>query len=262
MFAKLIYLVAGLIIFLLAYRWFINQPSKDISRKLKRIGLYGIAAGLIFMALTGRLPLLFAVFAGLIPFAQRAFALFRNYHLFKNLGNQFPNLKGMGGLGGFGGLNQQSNHSPGQNSRIETQFLRMSLDHETGTLSGIVLDGQFKGRRLDELNLNTLLEALTEFHAEDEESATLLETYMDRRFDQDWRTHVHAQGTAHGAEKNSEMSHQEAYQILGIQPNASTDEIRDAHRRLMQKMHPDRGGSTYLASKINKAKDTLLNHVA
>jgi hypothetical protein len=156
--------------------------------------------------------------------------------------------------------------SPGQTSDVETKYLRMQLDHDSGQLAGTVLAGPFRGRRLDELTLDELLALLRECRVKDEESVAILEAYLDRTQGFDWRTGLSgasAGGTAGGGEgaappPRGGMSREEAYEILGLQPGASPTEVRDAHRRLMLKIHPDQGGSTYLAAKINQAKDVLL----
>ena len=162
---------------------------------------------------------------------------------------------GFGPLGRlFGGSGAQ--RSPGQTSRVRSQFLDMSLDHDSGGLSGRIVDGPNAGRALDEFDLSQLVAMISGFDAE---SVSLLESYLDRRFPA-WRQN--AQGNAAGgqgrAAASGKMTNEEAYQILGLQPGAGRDEIGRAHRTLMKKMHPDQGGTTYLATRVNEAKDTLL----
>ena len=156
--------------------------------------------------------------------------------------------------------------SPGQTSQVETRFLRMTLDHDSGVMTGVVREGRLRGRRLDELDQAEMQELWRECRAEDGQSAAVLEAYLDRTQGEDWRQAAGAgPGPGSGSESKSGprsaatgMTRQEAYEILGLASGASKKEIRAAHRRLMQQMHPDHGGSNYLAAKINQAKDLLL----
>jgi hypothetical protein len=158
--------------------------------------------------------------------------------------------------GGFGG------GSPGSSSEVETDTLRMELDHRSGDLDGEVLRGRFAGRSLGSLGLSDLLELLAECRREDPRSVPLLETYLDRR-EPDWRgggadEEGPGGGAWGGAASGGAMDEATAWSVLGLAPGASSDEIKAAHRRLMSRLHPDAGGSNYLAAEINRAKDFLL----
>ena len=150
--------------------------------------------------------------------------------------------------------------SPGQASEVETRFFKMTLDHDSGVMTGLVKEGRFRDRALEDLSMEELVALWAECRAEDAQSAAVLEAYLDRtQGDASWRE---AAGRAGAGPRppsgEGAMTQEEAYEILGLQPGASPEEIHDAHRRLMQKIHPDRGGSNYLAAKINQAKDLLL----
>jgi len=160
----------------------------------------------------------------------------------------FPNIGGV-----FGGA---AKRTAGQTSRVRSQFLEMILDHDSGALSGQIVAGPNAGHALDEFDLPQLATMMSGFDAE---SCALLESYLDRRFPA-WRQH--AQGDAAAgqgrAASSGKMTDEEAYQILGLKPGAGRNDIGQAHRALMKKLHPDQGGSTYLAARVNEAKDTLL----
>ena len=156
------------------------------------------------------------------------------------------------GPAGFGARTQKST---GQISRVRSAFLEMELDHDTGAMRGVFLAGPRQGTRLDALDVDTLIGLFGEI---DEESRALLAAYLDRR-DPAWREHAQADAAAgRSSAPRGPMTHEEAYQILGLERGASTEDIVGAHRTLMKKLHPDLGGTNYLAARVNEAKDTLL----
>ena len=151
--------------------------------------------------------------------------------------------------------------TPGQASDIETAFLRMRLDHDTGELDGTVLDGSFRGRQLRELAPDDLMALLQECRVNDAQSASILESYLDRVHGAEWRGAGDSAGDSRSggtAPGGRGMTVEEAYDILGLRSGAGKEEIREAHHKLMLKIHPDHGGSTYIAAKINQAKEMLL----
>ena len=224
-------LIIGLILlFLVGLQAFLNANPAVLARRLKigvGVVLLAIAAGL---AVTGRWAL--ALPAGAIGISL--------------LGSGAVSGPASGASGG------------GQRSTVRSAALEMELDHDSGAMRGRVLAGTFADAELDNLSLQDIARLWNELDGDDE-SRALLEAYLDRR-EPEWRENFEADATAgHGAApRTGGMSQEEAYQILGLAPGASTAEIRDAHRRLMKRLHPDLGGSTFLASKINEAKERLL----
>jgi hypothetical protein len=157
--------------------------------------------------------------------------------------------------------------STGRTSDVETAFLHMSLDHDTGTMTATVRRGRFAGLRLEEMSRDDILALLRECRAEDDDSARLVEAYLDRAHP-DWRDDFAGAGAGGGSRDggsgeargaaSGDVTVEEAYAILGLSPGADDAAIRAAHHRLMKQVHPDHGGSDYLASKINRARDVLL----
>ena len=170
-------------------------------------------------------------------------------------------LTGLGLLGwlpwSIPGLGARTHKSSGQVSRVRSAFVEMELDHDTGAMRGRILAGRHEGASLDALDVATLAGFLPDI---DEESRALLMAYLDRR-EPLWRENAHADAAAGSSRRGwstGKMTEEEAYQVLGVQPGASAKDIGLAHRSLMKKLHPDQGGSTYLAARVNEAKDVLL----
>lgn len=204
--------------------------------------------GLVYLGITGKMHWLAALIGGAMPFLsglfRGGFRIFRTIALFRNLSGQFNRFAGSGFTGG---------QKAGQSSSIKTTYLDMSLDHDSGDLDGIVLLGRFEGQSLSELDQKQLTDLVNECRS-DQDSVNVLVAYMDRNHP-DWREQNRAEPEASAGD---EMNQDQALAILGLETDATQEEIIVAHRRLIQKMHPDRGGSTFLAARINEARTLLI----
>ncbi|NQV98075.1 MAG: molecular chaperone DnaJ [Rhodospirillales bacterium] len=160
----------------------------------------------------------------------------------------------------FHAIKSAKGPTPGKVSEVESMYLRMTLDHDSGSTQGVVIFGAFSGKRLDELDQESLLKLLTECRLNDEDSARLLEAWLDRTQNFDWRNASgHEKGDTNETHSTSSgaMPPEEALRILGLQAGATKHEINEAYKRLISKIHPDQGGTDYLAAKINLARETL-----
>ncbi len=247
MFIRILFGLAAVAALLWLWRWFLRNPPAQVRRQLIRGLLVAGIGVLILLAVTGRLHWLFALGAFLLASAGRLLALLNMLPLLRRVGGAFkPGAAPAAGAAGS------------RRSQVESRFLRMSLDHDSGHLDGQVLEGAHAGARLSELPLATLLDLLRTCRQEDEDSAQLLESYLDRVQGADWRAGFASNGQERNGSAGGPMTVEEAWRILGLEPGADREAIIAAHRRLMQKLHPDRGGSDYLAARINQAKDRLL----
>jgi DnaJ-like protein len=235
----MVYFLAGcalLLVVIFSARLVAYVNPRKLAFGLKKVGgvaLFGVAG---FLALRGALPIA-------IPLAAFALA-----------------LVGGGGATGLGGGFGSAQKSSGQTSHVETERLEMELDHDSGYMDGKCRTGRFAGRSLSSLSDREAIELYQEFAADGLKEAALMEAYLDWRV-ADWRDRAEAgAGSARGRarSKSGRMTREEARAVLEVGPDASDEDIRQAHRRLMKKMHPDHGGSTYLAARINEAKEVLL----
>ncbi|MBZ9677762.1 DnaJ domain-containing protein [Mesorhizobium sp. ES1-1] len=150
--------------------------------------------------------------------------------------------------------------APGKRSTVRTAAIEMELDHDTGSLEGLVLAGRHEGKMLGAMGVAEMRHLHGELSG-DAESRQLLETYLDGRFPV-WRKHAETNGSERlgVAPSPGAMTKQEAYKVLGLEAGAAAADVRKAHRRLMQRLHPDIGGTSFLAARINEAKDVLLSN--
>lgn len=210
---------------------FVTAEPRTLAKMLRWVGIVIAVVVVGVLLITGRLGIATALIAFAVPLVSR----------WRGLRNRMRAAMGPTG---------------GQTSQVETLYLRMVLSHDTGAMTGEVLHGAFRGRSLESLGFPGLLALLDECRGNDPQSAALLETWLDRAHP-DWRERVEAASSARAA-SGGPMTADEAREILGVPPGATPSEVKEAHRRLMMKVHPDHGGSTYLAAKINLAKDVLL----
>ncbi len=237
---------AALVAIYFLLKWYADANVKQIKSSAKWIGVGILIVGVVILAATGRLG---AAFGLLMAFAAWAWRVFHMVSSVRQFGNMFRSF-------GFGaGLGTGAGAAGGGASQVTSAFLDMTLDLSTGAMDGDVTAGRFQGRRLSRMTMAELVDLLREV-ASDPDSERLVEAYLDRTHPE-WREASGAGPSSPPAAAGA-MTRDEAFRILGLKEGATRQDVKDAYRKLMTQLHPDRGGSDYLAAKVNQAKDFLL----
>ncbi len=230
--------------FLLA-RWILTHAPARGKSFLLSFGAVLLLVLLLAMVFTGRLHWLFGLFATILPFIRRLAPLLLP------LLRLLPSLRT---------ASSSSKRAAGQQSTVSSLYLAMTLDHDSGIISGVVRKGPLEGAELEQIDSRQLRDLYKLCQQEDPEGLRLLEPYLRQRFGDTWFNTTDDETKAQAG--TSAMTVAEAYAILDLEPGADRDSIILAHKRIMARLHPDRGGSNYLAAKVNEAKELLLEKVA
>lgn len=236
--------IAGWLIYKLYLKQLLSQGRQG---KIKLV-LIVLGLLLVILALTGRASIVFAIIGAAMTQIMRIMPLLIRF---------FPMLQQ------FRGQSKVFRNQTNQSSQVRSNLLLMTLDHDSGHIDGEITGGQFSGRTLGELSLDELRSLLSECQQQDPEGVRLVQAYVSRvHGDQQWTNNSEREQQSGSADESSAArpSVSEAGEILAIDPNAPKAEIIAAHRKLMGKVHPDKGGSNYLAAKINAAKEVLIDH--
>lgn len=236
------FLIAGLLLLWIVsvgLKGFVKANPAALALVMRRIGGVAALLGALLMMLRGRIDIALGL-----------------------TGVAFWMVKGRRptGFSGFPGTRPRARRV----SRVRSPMIEMELDHATGGMTGSVLAGPDEGAALDQLSWTRCHTLFRRCLADDPEGARLLEAYFDRRFS-GWREasdqgngDSRGEAASGGRRAAGTMSEDEAHEVLGLAKRASREEITRAHRALMKKLHPDHGGSTDLAARVNEAKDVLL----
>ena len=197
---------------------------------------------------TGRANAIFALLGGLVAAAWRMAPLLLRF---------YPQIRQI--------LNRFGVQSPGYTgaSKVSTNTLEMSLDHKTGRIDGEIIAGQFKGRTLSSLDYPELMSFYQICQKQDVEAVRLLEAFIQREYPDKWNegTWSDSGEQPSSSSDKSGMSLEEAWDTLGLTPGSTIEDVTHAHRKLMSRLHPDKGGSTFLATRVNQAKDRILSEL-
>lgn len=248
---RIVIIIGACVMLYFILRHLFRHNPKQFTRYFFFTAVVLFTVGLFALAITGRLHWLFALLAGLIPWLRRLVPLLKFIPLVKF----FQGLRGMRQMGG--------SRSAGQRSNVSSHYFKMSLNHDSGEIVGEVLAGEFAGRSLLALSDQQLKRLLQECRS-DSDSYALLCSYLSYRFGGNWQNQfdVESEDGESPQSAQTDMTRAEALDILGLEEPVDRASIIKAHRSLMQRFHPDRGGSNYIASKINEAKDLLLRETS
>ena len=241
--------------FMLLFKLLWSKAQPKMSTNVVLIASAVLIGSLLMLAASGRVHWLAAAGTAVLPYLRRGLSLLR----FAPFATRLFQMFGPGApfTNAFSGFNSDHQHSANaSSSETETDELTMKLDHATGQMSGTVLVGKWANRSLDSLSEQEILEL---YHSVGEDSQRLLGAYIQR-----YHPNLSGQSDSRSDEPprkadSDTITPDRARRILGVEESASKEEIIEAHRRLMQKNHPDRGGSEYIAAEINLAKEVLLD---
>lgn len=242
---RLLFLLAILVAGYLIYKLYFQQLLAEGRAGKIKIGL--IVVGLLFliMAVTGRTSALFGIIGAAMTQAMRIVPLIIKFA---------PSLSKYFGVP----LSPEGLMSNAE-SRVKTKSLIMTLNHDTGKINGEILTGAFIGKRLSDLTNQELNQFYRDCQEHDPEAVRIIQAYIARERSS-WDGEA-AQGSDQSPIKSDSVTVREAYDILGLAQGATRQEVTDAHRHLMKQFHPDKGGSNYLAAKVNEAKKVLFSHI-